>query len=52
METYGFPEAMWQAAKRKVKNILAARAKARGMIPYSDLAAKVTCRGGRPTARG
>ena len=33
METYGFTEADWSAAKLEVKEILAARAKLRGMIP-------------------
>jgi hypothetical protein len=41
MDTYGFSEAAWSAAKREVKEILAARAKLRGMIPYSDLVAKL-----------
>lgn len=38
---YGFPDADWQAAKAEMVNILVARAKLRGMIPYSDLVRQV-----------
>ena len=41
METHGFTEAAWEEAKREVKGILAARARLRGMIAYSDLVAKL-----------
>ncbi len=38
---YGFADQDWAAAKAEMKAILAARAKLRGMIPYSDLVARV-----------
>lgn len=38
---YGFTDADWGAAKTEMTSILAARAKLRGMIPYSDLVAQV-----------
>lgn len=38
---YGFKDADWGAAKTEMTSILAARAKLRGMIPYSDLVAQV-----------
>lgn len=41
MSNYGFTAKEWAAAKREAKDILAARATVRGMIPYSDLAAKI-----------
>jgi hypothetical protein len=41
METYGFPKAQWDAAKAEGKAILVARAKVRGMIPYSDFVAQL-----------
>jgi molybdopterin synthase catalytic subunit len=41
MDTYGFSESEWSAALREAKDILAARAKLRGMIPYSDLASRI-----------
>lgn len=41
MNTYGFTPKEWAAAKREAIDILAARAKVRGMIPYSDLAARI-----------
>lgn len=41
MSNYGFTPKEWAAAKREAKDILAARAKVRGMIPYSDLAARI-----------
>lgn len=34
---YGFSDRDWDAAKVEMTKILAARAKVRGMIPYSDL---------------
>lgn len=42
METYGFSKAEWSAAKREVKAILAKRAELRGLMPYSELASKLT----------
>jgi molybdopterin synthase catalytic subunit len=41
LSTYGFTPKEWAAAKREAKDILAARAKVRGMMPYSDLAARI-----------
>jgi hypothetical protein len=41
METYGFSEFAWDAAKQEVRQILAECAKVRGMIPYSDLVARL-----------
>ena len=41
MSNYGFTPQEWAAAKKETTDILAARAKMRGMIPYSDLAAKI-----------
>ncbi|WP_240097340.1 hypothetical protein [Thermomonas flagellata] len=38
---YGFTPDKWAAAKREAKDILGARAKLRGLIPYSDLAARI-----------
>jgi molybdopterin synthase catalytic subunit len=42
METYGFTQAEWDAAKKEAKDLLAKRAKVRGMMPYSELASKLT----------
>lgn len=39
---YGFAEADWEAAKQEAIEILAARARLRGMIPYSDLVRQIT----------
>jgi molybdopterin synthase catalytic subunit len=41
LSNYGFTPKEWADAKREAKDILAARAKVRGMIPYSDLAARI-----------
>jgi hypothetical protein len=41
LSNYGFTPKEWVAAKREAKAILADRAKVRGMIPYSDLAARI-----------
>ena len=41
MSTYGFSQAEWDAAKQEARNLMIARAKVRGMIPYSDLATKI-----------
>jgi hypothetical protein len=40
--TYGFSQADWDAAKQEARSLLIARAKLRGMIPYSDLAKGIT----------
>jgi molybdopterin synthase catalytic subunit len=37
MNTFGFSQAVWDAAKQEAKAALVARAKVRGMMPYSDL---------------
>ena len=37
METFGFSETVWQSAKAEAKAALVARAKVRGMLPYSEL---------------
>lgn len=39
---HGFPEADWNAAKDEARQAMIARAKVRGMIPYSDLAKVIT----------
>ena len=41
MNLHGFSEEQWSAAKAEVRELLAARAKLRGMIPYSDLVAQL-----------
>ncbi len=41
LSNYGFTPKEWAAAKREAKDLLVARAKVRGMIPYSELAAKI-----------
>ena len=41
MNNYGFTPKEWAAAKSEAIDILATRAKVRGMIPYSDLAARI-----------
>ncbi len=40
--TYGFSQADWDMAKQEARNLLIARARLRGMIPYSDLARGIT----------
>ncbi|MGA8146788.1 MAG: hypothetical protein WB870_04330 [Gallionellaceae bacterium] len=42
MNNYGFTSKEWAAAKSETKELLVARAKVRGMIPYSELVAKIT----------
>lgn len=37
MDTLGLPVALWTNAKREALSALIARAKVRGMIPYSEL---------------
>jgi hypothetical protein len=39
--THGFSESEWSAALLEAKDILATRAKLRGMIPYSELASRI-----------
>jgi len=41
MSTYGFSQAEWDAAKQEIRNLMVARAKVRGMIPYSELVSKI-----------
>ncbi|SEC02467.1 hypothetical protein [Paraburkholderia caballeronis] len=41
MNNHGFTQKEWSDAKREAKEILATRAKVRGMIPYSDLVARI-----------
>lgn len=41
MNQYGFSDEQWNAAKQEVTALLAARAKLRGMIPYSELLASL-----------
>jgi hypothetical protein len=38
---FGYPDAVWDAAKTEVKTVLKARAKRRAMIPYTDLCNQV-----------
>ena len=38
---YGYKDTDWEQAKRQAKDILAERARMRGMIPYSDLVAQI-----------
>jgi hypothetical protein len=42
LSNYGFTPKEWAAAKNEAKELLVARAKVRGMIPYSELVAKIT----------
>ncbi len=37
MAKFGFSNEEWNAAKKEIKKVLIARAKLRGMIPYSEL---------------
>jgi hypothetical protein len=39
---YGFDDTAWNAAKEEAKEILAGRARLRGMMAYSDLAQQIT----------
>lgn len=39
---YGFDDAAWDAAKAEANEILAERARVRGMMPYSELADRIT----------
>lgn len=38
---YGFSQADWATAKQEARSLLIARAKLRGMIPYSDLVKEI-----------
>ena len=38
---YGYSPNEWETAKKEMKEILIERAKVRGMIPYSELAAQI-----------
>jgi hypothetical protein len=38
---HGYDEDQWNLAKKQAKEILAERARLRGMIPYSELVAKI-----------
>jgi len=38
---HGFPEPAWNAAKEEARGLMVARAKVRGMIPYSDLVSQI-----------
>jgi hypothetical protein len=42
MASHGFSETEWAAAKHEARDLMTSRAKLRGMIAYSDLAAKIT----------
>ena len=39
---YGIAQSDWDAAKSEARNLMIARAKLRGMIPYSDLVRGIT----------
>jgi len=39
---FGIQEDDWDAAKSEIRDVLAARARVRGMIPYSELVSKLT----------
>lgn len=41
MTNYGFSPTEWAAAKREAQDLLIARARVRGMMPYSELAKKI-----------
>ncbi len=40
-DRFGFPASTWAAAKRQAKEALKERARVRGMMPYSELVAKI-----------
>jgi hypothetical protein len=42
-EKYGYTESEWNAAKEEMRQLLIARARFRGMIPYSELCDNVRC---------
>lgn len=37
MDRFGFPTPIWDTAKKEAKQAMVARAKLRGMMPYSEL---------------
>lgn len=39
---YGFPDDKWEQAKVEARDIIIARAKVRGQIPYAELLLKIT----------
>lgn len=39
---HGFPSKAWNTAKEEARAVLISRARTRGMIPYSELAAQIT----------
>jgi hypothetical protein len=39
---HGYPVVKWEAAKAEAVSAMSERAKVRGMIPYSELASKIT----------
>lgn len=41
MTIHGYPEAAWATAKDEAKTVLTAVARARDVIPYSDLATRI-----------
>lgn len=41
MNSHGFTDDQWSAAKNEVLDLLSTRAKLRGMIPYSELAQRI-----------
>lgn len=42
LNAFGFPHAKWRAAQNQAREILIAKARAKGFITYSDLAAQIT----------
>jgi hypothetical protein len=42
MANHGFSQTEWAKAKREARDLMVARAKIRGMIAYSELAANIT----------
>jgi hypothetical protein len=39
---YGIAQSNWNAAKEEARSLMSARARVRGMIPYSELAGSIT----------
>jgi molybdopterin synthase catalytic subunit len=39
---FGIPTDIWNAAKREARDLMVARARVRGMIPYSDLVNRIS----------
>jgi len=42
LNAFGFPPAKWRAAQDQARELLIAKARAKGFITYSDLAAQIT----------